>query len=79
MIGLGNHTNNRQGISINAEHSFKKLKMNAGIGVSTEIDTSGPSLSYRYNVNSETLSRLYLFARDWGPYNNLNSTYRNVF
>ena len=79
MIGLGNHTNNRQGISINAEHSFKKLKINAGIGVSTEIDTSGPSLSYRYNVNSETLSRLYLFARDWGPYNNLNSTYRNVF
>ena len=49
MIDLGNHTNNRQGISINAEHSFKKLKINAGIGVSTEIDTSGPSLSYRYS------------------------------
>ena len=29
-------------------------------------------------MNSETLSRLYLFARDWGPYN-LNSTYRNIF
>ena len=79
IIGLGNHTNNRQGISVNAEHSFKKLKINAGIGVSAEIDTSAASLSYRYNVNSETLSRLYLFARDWGPYNNLNSTYRNIF
>ena len=79
IIGLGNHTNNRQGISVNAEHSFKKLKINAGIGISAEIDTSAASLSYRYNVNSETLSRLYLFARDWGPYNNLNSTYRNIF
>ena len=79
IIGLGRHTNNRQGISINAEHSFKRLKINAGIGVSSEIDTSAASLSYRYNVNSETLSRLYLFARDWGPYNNLNSTYRNIF
>ena len=79
MVGLGIHTNNRQGISVNAQHSFGKLKINAGVGISAEIDTSISSVSYRYNVNAQTLSRLYLFARDWGPYNALNSTYRNIF
>ena len=79
MVGLGIHTNNRQGVSINAQHSFGKLKINAGVGISSEIDTSVSSISYRYNVNAQTLSRLYLFARDWGPYNALNSTYRNIF
>ena len=79
MVGLGIHTNNRQGVSINAQHSFGKLKINAGVGISSEIDTSISSISYRYNVNAQTLSRLYLFARDWGPYNALNSTYRNIF
>ena len=79
MVGLGIHTNNRQGISVNTQHSFGKLKINAGIGISSEIDTSISSISYRYNVNAQTLSRLYLFARDWGPYNVLNSTYRNIF
>ena len=79
MVGLGIHTNNRQGISLNVEHSFGKLKINAGVGISSEIDTSISSTSYRYNVNAQTLSRLYLFARDWGPYNVLNSTYRNIF
>ena len=79
IVGLGIHTNNRQGISVNAQHSFGKLKINAGVGISSEIDTSVSSVSYRYNVNAQTLSRLYLFARDWGPYNALNSTYRNIF
>lgn len=79
MVGLGIHTNNRQGISVNTQHSFGKLKINAGVGISAEIDTSISSISYRYNVNAQTLSRLYLFARGWGPYNALNSTYRNIF
>ena len=79
MVGSGIHTNNRQGISVNAQHSFGKFKINAGVGISSEIDTSISSISYRYNVNAQTLSRLYLFARDWGPYNTLNSTYRNIF
>ncbi|MDA9810013.1 hypothetical protein N9C59_06790, partial [Flavobacteriales bacterium] len=79
MVDLGSHTNNRQGISLNAEHSFGKLKINGGLGFFAEIDTSEASLSYRYNVNSQTLSRLYLFAQNWGPYNSLNSTYRGIF
>ena len=27
----------------------------------------------------QTLSRIYLFGQNWGPYNSLNSTYRGIF
>jgi hypothetical protein len=50
-----------------------------GIGIFAEIDTSYAALSYIHNVNSQTLSRIYVFAQNWGPYNALNSTYRGVF
>ena len=79
MVGLGYPVNNRQGVSFNADVSLGKLKLNGGIGIFTEIDTSYAALSYIHNVNSQTLSRIYLFAQNWGPYNALNSTYRGVF
>ncbi|MAO71766.1 MAG: hypothetical protein CMD02_04570 [Flavobacteriales bacterium] len=79
IVGLGYPVNNRQGASINADISIGRLKLNGGVGVFAEIDTSYSSLSYIHNVNSQTLSRIYLFAQDWGPYNALNSTYRGVF
>ena len=79
IVGLGSHTNNRQGISFNAQHSFGKLKINGGIGIFTEIDTSYASLSYSYNINAQTLSRFNIFSRNWGPYNSLNSIFRGVF
>ena len=78
-VGLGSHTNNRQGISFNAEHSFGNLKINGGLGVFAEIDTSYASLTYSYNVNAQTLSRFNIFRRNWGPYNSLNSIFRRVF
>ena len=79
MVGLGSPVNNRQGVSINADITLGQLKLNGGIGVFTEIDTSYAALSYIHNVNGQTLSRIYLFAQNWGPYNALNSTYRGVF
>ena len=79
IVGLGYPVNNRQGISINADLSLGQLKLNGGIGVFAEIDTSYSALSYIHNVNSQTLSRIYVFAQNWGPYNALNSTYRGVF
>ena len=79
MVGLGSPVNNRQGVSINADITLGQLKLNGGIGVFTEIDTSYATLSYIHNVNGQTLSRIYLFAQNWGPYNALNSTYRGIF
>ena len=79
MVGLGFPINNRQGVSVNADISLGKLKINGGIGIFSEIEKSDGSLSYIHNVNSQTLSRIYLFAQNWGPYNALNSTYRGVY
>ncbi len=79
MVGLGFPINNRQGVSVNADISLEKLKINGGIGIFSEIEKSDGSLSYIHNVNSQTLSRIYLFAQNWGPYNSLNSTYRGVY
>ena len=79
MVGLGFPVNNRQGGSINGDVTLGRLKLNGGVGVFAEIDTSYAALSYIHNVNSQTLSRIYLFAQNWGPYNALNSTYRGVF
>ena len=79
IVGLGYPVNNRQGASINADVSLGQLKLNGGIGIFAEIDTSYAALSYIHNVNSQTLSRIYVFAQNWGPYNALNSTYRGVF
>ncbi|MAW30651.1 MAG: hypothetical protein CMD15_01915 [Flavobacteriales bacterium] len=79
IVGLGYPVNNRQGVSINTDLTLGKLKLNGGFGVFAEIDTSYSALSYIHNVNSQTLSRIYVFAQNWGPYNALNSTYRGVF
>ena len=67
MVGLGFPVNNRQGASINADINLGKLKLNAGLGVFAEIDTSLAGISFIHNVNGQTLSRVYLFARSWGP------------
>ena len=79
MVGLGFPVNNRQGISINTDVILGKLKLNGGIGIFAEIDTSYAALSYIHNINGQTLSRIYVFAQEWGPYNALNSTYRGIF
>ena len=79
IVGLGFPVNNRQGFSVNSDIDFGKLKINAGIGFFSEIDTSYSTISYRHNVNGQTLSRINLFAQNWGPYDFLNSTYREVF
>ena len=79
IVGLGFPVNNRQGASVNADISLGQLKLNGGIGIFAELDTSYAALSYIHNVNSQTLSRIYMFAQNWGPYNALNSTYRGVF
>ena len=79
ITGLGAPVNNRQGISVNADVQFGRLKLNGGLGLFAEIDTSSAGVSYVHQVNGQTLSRIYLFAQNWGPYNALNSMYRGVF
>ncbi len=79
MVGLGFPVNNRQGGALNADFDLGKFKINGGIGIFAEIEPSSAGISFIHNVNSETISRLNLFAQNWGPYNFLNSNYRRVF
>lgn len=79
MVGLGFPVNNRQGGALNADVELGKFKINGGMGIFAEIEPSSAGISFIHNVNSETISRLNLFAQSWGPYNFLNSNYRRVF
>ena len=79
MVGLGFPVNNRQGGALNTDIDFGKFKINGGLGIFSEIETSSAGISYIHEVNSETLSRINLFTQRWGPYNSLNSNYRRVF
>ena len=65
MVGLGFPINNRQGVSVNADISLEKLKINGGIGIFSEIEKSDGSLSYIHNVNSQTLSE-FIFLHKIG-------------
>ena len=67
MTGLG-PPSTIAGVSVNADVELGRLKLNGGLGVFGEIDTSNAG-SYVHQVNGQTLSRIYLFAQDWGPYN----------
>ena len=79
MVGLGFPVNNRQGGALNTDIDFGTLKINGGLGIFSEIETSSAGISYIHEVNSETLSRINLFTQSWGPYNSFNSNYRTVF
>lgn len=79
MVGLGFPVNNRQGGALNADFDLGKFKINGGVGIFSEIESSSAGISFIHNVNSETISRLNLFAQNWGPYNFLTSNYRRVF
>ena len=52
IVGLGSPVNNRQGASLNADVSFGQLKLNGGIGIFAEIDTSMLHCHIYHNVNS---------------------------
>ena len=79
LVGLGIPVNNRQGLELQAQGQILGCAVNVGMGVSSEISPTQGGVSYFHLVNGETISRLNLFSRAWGPYNALNSVYRRTF
>ena len=79
MVGLGTPVNNRQGIELHADGRVLNCQVNVGFGAASEINPTPGGISYFHLVNGETLSRLNLFTQAWGPYNDLNSVYRQTF
>ncbi len=79
MMDLGFMANNRQGASLNGELVLGKLKINAGLGFSTELTRGNAAVSYNHRVNSLSISRFAFFANNIGPYSHLNTYFRGAY
>jgi hypothetical protein len=78
ITSVGQLTNNRQGVNLNAWFDFGSLKANIGLGVGQEIEKLTDKLSFGHMINGYPLSRLVLFSSGVGPYQRWNSFFRGV-
>jgi hypothetical protein len=81
VLPIGQLSNNRQGIEINSQINFGRLKNSVGYAISGEMEALSPKLTYTHAFNNLALSRFWRwdFPSGVGPYANLNKIYRSVF
>ncbi len=81
LVSIGQLTNNRRGIILNADFSFKKQKLTVGYSASSEIIGLSDKITYGHPANNLALSRFWRwgFPSNVGPYDNLNKVYRGVY
>jgi hypothetical protein len=81
MTRVGQITNNRQGFNLNLQVDRKKLKLNGGVGFSSEIEAAAGVITLGHPVNSVTRSRFWRwnFPANVGPYGRYSDIYRDVF
>lgn len=81
MVGVGQMTNNRQGLSLNAETEVKDLKIAVGMAASGELQATSNIITYSPVVNSLTRSRLWRwdFVNDVGPYDRYSKVFRGTY
>jgi hypothetical protein len=80
VLPIGQLSNNRQGVEVNAQLNFGKFKNSIGYGNSAEIENLSNQLTYSHPFNNIALSHFWRwdFPSNVGPYKNLNKIYRNV-
>lgn len=81
VVPVGQITNNRQGIELNAQLNFGRLKNNIGISNAMELQNLSTQITYSHPFNNLALSRFWRwnFPSEVGPYKQLNKIYRSVF
>ena len=81
IVPIGLMTNNRQGLNLNADLEFGKLKLALGYGVSAEINAVSNTITYSHAVNQLTRSRFWRwnFTPDVGPYQRYDVVYRDAY
>jgi len=81
MTAIGQFTNNREGLNINAEFGKKDLKVSIANGFSTELEALSSQVSFGHPVNQLTRSRFWRwnFPTGVGPYNRYNVIFRDVY
>lgn len=81
VVPIGQMTNNRQGIDLNAQIDLGPFKTSFGYSNSTEIENLSSKLTYTHIINGLALSHFWRwdFPSNVGPYNNLSKVYRSVY
>lgn len=81
IVPVGQITNNRQGVELNAQLDFGRFKNNIGYSNSMELENLSTQITYSHPFNNLALSRFWRwdFPSEVGPYNQLNKIYRSVF
>ena len=81
VLPVGQMSNNRQGINLNAQVDFGKFKNSIGYGNSMELEELSSKITYSHPFNNIALSHFWRwdFPSEVGPYKNLNKIYRSVF
>jgi len=81
LTGIGQFTNNRQGININAEVDLGQLKVSLANGISSELEALSNRISYGHPVNQLTRSRFWRwnFPSNVGAYQRYNVIFRDVY
>jgi hypothetical protein len=81
VLGIGQLSNNRQGLELNAQLDYGKFKNSIGYANSIELENVSSKLTYGHAFNSLALSRFWRwdFPSNVGPYQNLNKVFRSVF
>lgn len=81
VIRMGQMTNNRQGINLNAEFGKRRFKFSGGAGFASEIRAAAPVITFGNPVNSLVRSRLWrwIFPPNVGPYNRYSDIFRDVY
>lgn len=79
ITNVGFMTNNRWGFHYNTEADLWGLKLNLGYSLAQEINQIGNDISVSHRINGLTLSRLYFFQANRGPYERLGTFFRGGY
>lgn len=81
LTSIGQLTNNRRGLILNADLKFKRHKVTIGYSMSKEIKAISDRITYGHPANNLALSRFWRwgFPAGVGPYGNISKIYRGVY
>ncbi|MCB9245055.1 MAG: hypothetical protein H6606_01380 [Flavobacteriales bacterium] len=81
LTAIGQFTNNRHGLNINAEIGKKNAKLSIANGISEELEALSDQISFGHPVNQLTRSRFWRwnFPTGVGPYNRYNVIFRDIY
>jgi hypothetical protein len=81
MLRMGMMSNNRQGLDLNIEQTWKNITFNIGFAMTGEITPISNVINYGHPINSLTRARFWRFAypSNVGPYDRYSVIFRDVY